>query len=76
MHLGTKQQEPVTIIHSPPLLFPVGLYPQIELFFSAYSPLSLSLSLKYFRNINWETCFILEMSIFLRMRADLTAVLN
>lgn len=50
MHLGTEQ-EPVMIIHSPPLLFPVGLYPQIELFFfSLFS--SLSLSLKYFRNIN------------------------
>lgn len=36
--------------------------------------LSLSAFLKYFRDINWETCFILEMIIFPGRKAALNVM--
>lgn len=79
MHLETKQQETVMNILLPPFVFfpKVFIHKWNVIVFSVLSLLlSLCVILKYVRNINWETCFISEVSIFSRMNADLNITWN
>lgn len=72
MRLGIKQER-VMITLSTPFAFSPGSLSTNGTYFLVFCGY---VSLKYFGNINGVTDFILEVNIFLRMKADLNVMLN